>query len=42
MHSSILGILSRLHNDSTGNLTTVRWAKLAKGSHDTALRDIQP
>jgi Fic family protein len=24
-----------------GKLTTERWAKLAKSSHDTALRDIQ-
>jgi Fic family protein len=34
-------ILNRLLDGFTGNLTTVKWAKLAKCSHDTALRDIQ-
>ena len=34
-------ILNRLLDGFTGNLTTTKWAKLAKSSHDTALRDIQ-
>ena len=34
-------ILNRLLDGFEGNLTTVKWAKLAKCSHDTALRDIQ-
>lgn len=34
-------ILNRLLDGFTGDLTTSKWAKLAKSSHDTALRDIQ-
>ena len=34
-------ILNRLLDGFTGNLTTTKWATLAKSSHDTALRDIQ-
>jgi Fic family protein len=34
-------ILNRLLDGFVGNLTTTKWATLAKGSHDTALRDIQ-
>jgi Fic family protein len=34
-------MLNRLLDGFEGNLTTVKWAKLAKCSHDTALRDIQ-
>jgi Fic family protein len=34
-------MLNRLLDGFGGNLTTVKWAKLAKCSHDTALRDIQ-
>ena len=34
-------ILNRLLDGFTGNLTTKKWATLAKCSHDTALRDIQ-
>jgi Fic family protein len=34
-------IVNRLLDGFEGNLTTVKWAKLAKTSHDTALRDIQ-
>jgi Fic family protein len=34
-------ILNRLLNGFTGKLTTKKYAKLAKCSHDTALRDIQ-
>lgn len=34
-------ILNRLLDGFTGNLTTTKWAGLAKSSHDTALRDIQ-
>jgi len=34
-------ILNRLLDGFTGNLTTTKWAKLVKCSHDTALRDIQ-
>jgi Fic family protein len=34
-------ILNRLLDGFTGTLTTTKWAKLAKTSHDTALRDIQ-
>lgn len=33
-------ILNRLLDGFEGKLTTVKWAKLAKCSHDTALRDI--
>ena len=34
-------ILNRLLDGLTGKLTTSKWARLAKCSHDTALRDIQ-
>ena len=34
-------VLNRLLDGFEGNLTTVKWAKLEKVSHDTALRDIQ-
>jgi Fic family protein len=34
-------MLNRLLDGFTGNLTTQKWAALAKCSHDTALRDIQ-
>jgi Fic family protein len=34
-------IVNRLLDGFEGNLTTVKWAKLTKTSHDTALRDIQ-
>jgi Fic family protein len=34
-------IVNRLFDGFEGNLTTVKWAKLTKTSHDTALRDIQ-
>jgi Fic family protein len=34
-------VLNRLLDGVTGNLTTRKWATLAKCSHDTALRDIQ-
>lgn len=33
-------IINRLIDGFTGNLTTSKWAKLAKCSQDTALRDI--
>jgi Fic family protein len=33
-------VLNRLLDDFGGKLTTSKWAKLAKCSHDTALRDI--
>jgi Fic family protein len=33
-------VLNRLLDGFDGNLTTTKWAKLAKCSHDTALRDI--
>lgn len=33
-------VLDRLLNDFQGKLTTSKWAKLAKCSQDTALRDI--
>lgn len=33
-------LLNRLLEDFKGNLTTAKWAKIAKCSHDTALRDI--
>lgn len=33
-------ILNRLLDGFSGNLTTTKWATLAKCSHDTALRDI--
>jgi Fic family protein len=34
-------ILNRLLDGFDGTLTTTKWAKLAKCSHDTALRDVQ-
>jgi Fic family protein len=34
-------MLNRLLDGFTGKLTTTKWAKLAKCSHDTALRDIR-
>jgi Fic family protein len=34
-------MLNRLLDGFIGKLTTAKWAKLAKSSHDTALRDIQ-
>ncbi len=34
-------VLNRLLDGLEGKLTTAKWAKLAKCSHDTALRDIQ-
>lgn len=34
-------ILNSLLDGFTGKLTTTKWARLAKTSHDTALRDIQ-
>jgi Fic family protein len=34
-------LLNQLLNGFEGKLTTVKWAKLAKCSHDTALRDIE-
>ena len=33
-------VLNRLLDGFEGKLTTSKWAKLAKCSHDTALRDI--
>jgi len=35
------GMVNRLLNGFEGKLTTAKWAKLAKCSHDTALRDIE-
>jgi len=35
------GVLNKLLEGFTGNLTTSRWAKITKCSQDTALRDIQ-
>ena len=35
-------VLNRLLDGLEGKLTTSKWAKLAKSSQDTALRDIQP
>ncbi len=34
-------VLNKLLDDFTGNLTSSKWAKIAKCSQDTALRDIQ-
>jgi Fic family protein len=34
-------VINRLLNGFEGNLTTSKWAKLAKCSQDTALRDIE-
>ena len=36
-----MGVLNRLMEGFEGTLTTSQYAKLAKCSHDTALRDIQ-
>ena len=33
-------VINRLFNGFEGKLTSSKWAKLAKGSQDTALRDI--
>lgn len=33
--------MNRLLDGFEGSLTTVKWSKLTKTSHDTALRDIQ-
>jgi Fic family protein len=35
------GMVNRLLNGFEGKRTTAKWAKLAKCSHDTALRDIE-
>ena len=35
-----ISILNRLMEGFEGKLTTAKWAKLCKCSHDTALRDI--
>ncbi len=35
------GMINRLLDGFEGKLTTAKWAKLAKCSHDTALRDIE-
>ena len=35
------GMVNRLLNGFEGKLTTAKWAKFAKCSHDTALRDIE-
>jgi Fic family protein len=37
----LASIINRLLDGFEGKLTTEKWAKLAKVSHDTALRDIQ-
>lgn len=34
------GIINKLFDDFQGKLTSSKWAKLTKCSHDTALRDI--
>ena len=34
-------MINKLLDDFTGQLTTSKWAKIAKCSQDTALRDIQ-
>jgi Fic family protein len=34
-------MLSKLPDEFEGKLTTSKWAKIAKYSYDTALRDIQ-
>ena len=41
MNDRQLAVLNRLMEGFEGNLTTPKYAKLAKCSHDTALRDIQ-
>ena len=41
IHERQRAILNKLLDGFTGKLTTSKWAKLAKCSHDTALRDIQ-
>ena len=40
MNARQRAIVNRLLNGFVGKLTTTKWAKLAKCSHDTALRDI--
>ena len=35
-----ISMLGRLLDDCVGKLTTAKWAKMAKCSQDTALRDI--
>jgi Fic family protein len=34
-------VMNRLLDGFDGKLTTTKWAKIEKCSHDTALRDIQ-
>lgn len=41
MNSRQVLVLNRLLGDFEGKLTSSKWAKIAKCSHDTALRDIQ-
>ena len=41
MNARQKNILLRLFDNFDGNLTTSKWAKMTKSSHDTALRDIQ-
>jgi Fic family protein len=41
MNSRQRDVINRLLDGFTGKLTTTKWAKLEKCSHDTALRDIQ-
>ena len=33
-------MINKLYEGFEGKLTTIKWAKLCKCSHDTALRDI--
>ena len=40
MNARQRAIVNRLLNGFVGKLTTTKWAKLVKCSHDTALRDI--
>jgi len=40
MNANVM-MLNSLLDGFHGKLTTVKWAQLAKCSHDTALRDIQ-
>jgi len=41
MNERQITMLNRLLDGFTGKLTTAKWAKLCKCSHDTALRDIE-
>lgn len=41
MNSRQRDAIDRLPDGFAGKLTTTKWAKLEKCSHDTALRDIQ-